>query len=98
MSESNYKSVTELCADHENLGEYIAQLEGQINELKRESERRDQKDRERGLLDASFRDQLIKIDGMLNEAGIRSHWDYTSGITTSTRVKMLIERERKGKS
>lgn len=88
-----YQSVTELCADHENLREYIAQLERERDVIRQELEARDKKDRTERVESGTFRHQLIDVSRLLDAAGIRTHWDYTSGISVATRVKMLIERE-----
>lgn len=86
-------SVTELCANHENLREYIAQLEVEREALIEELQQRDKKDRAERVASGTYAHQLNEIKGRLDNAGIRSHWDYTSGISAAVRVKMLIERE-----
>ena len=89
-----HPSVTELCADHENLREYIAQLERERDVLRDELEQRDKKDRAERVESGTFRHQLIDVGRLLDAEGIRTHWDYTSGISVATRVKMLIERTK----
>ena len=90
---AGYKSVTELCADHENLREYIAHLEHELDVIRQEWALHDKKDRTERVESGTFRHQLIDVSKLLDAAGIRTHWDYTSGISVATRVKMLIERE-----
>lgn len=89
---AGYRSVADLCADHENLREYIAQLERERDAFGDELAARDKKDRAERVESGTFRHQLIEVSRLLDAAGIRTHWDRTSGISVATRVKMLIER------
>lgn len=91
---AGYRSVTELCADHENLRDYIGQLERERDAAMEELALRDKKATAERVMSGTYGHQLAEIGKLLDAEGIRAHWDYTSGISTTTRVKMLIERSR----
>ena len=99
------KSVTELCADHENLREYIAQLESrhdvaqariaaaetQVVVMRDEDAQRVKLKAVQCLIDKNQHEADARSRKAMESIGISTHWSYTAGKTVNAMVLELVD-------
>lgn len=98
-------SVTELCADHPGLSEYIAQLESrhdasqariaaaetQVMVMRDEEAQRVKLKAVQALIDKNQHESDAKSRAAMESIGIVGHWSYTAGKTVNAMVLELVE-------
>ena len=103
------ESVTELCANHPNLREYIghledardslsarlAALETQIAVMRDEEAQRVKMRAVQALIDKNQQDADAKSRSAMQSIGISTHWSYTAGKTVGAMTLELVEVVKK---
>jgi hypothetical protein len=98
-------SVTELCADHPGLGDYIAQLESrhdaaqariaaaetQVMVMRDEEAQRVKLKAVQALIDKNQIEADARSRKAMESIGISTHWSYTAGKTVNAMVLELVD-------